>query len=107
MAEASAAEFKRVIESQHSGIATFHQSVRLRPAKAKDAPKDDWDGIVHIFELKENPQAKRAYAWAAPISGSTRSRFFAVLHMGRVTGPVEAVKAAAAAINKWGAAGVR
>ena len=102
MAEASTDELKRVIESQHSGTATFFQSVRLLQPKSRDG---DWDGIVHIFNLQDHPKAKRAYAWSSPVSGSARARFFAVLHMGRVTGPVEAVKAAAAAIRKWGAKG--
>jgi hypothetical protein len=102
MAEASTDDLKRVIESQHAGTATFLQSVRVHQKKANEG---DWDGIVHIFDLKDHPSAKRAYAWASPISGSARARFFAVLHTGRVTGPMEAVKAAAAAIRKWGAQG--
>lgn len=102
MAEAGTEQFKRVIESQHSGIATFAKSVCLLPKKPAAT---DWDGVVHIFDLKNNPGAKKAYAWSSPISGSTQPRFFAVLHMGRVTGPLEAVKAAAAAIRKWGAEG--
>jgi hypothetical protein len=103
MAEAGKEQFKRVIESQHSGVATFAQSVCVLPRK-KNAGSD-WDGIVHVFDLQNHPNAKKAYAWASPISGSTQSRFFAVLHQGRVTGPMEAVKAAAAAIRKWGAKG--
>jgi len=95
---------KGVIESQHGGTATFLQSLRVSQSKNKDA---DWDGIVHVFELKNHPKAKRAYAWSSAIHGSSRSRLFAVLHMGRVTGPVEAVKAAAGAIRKYGAQGAR
>jgi hypothetical protein len=75
--------------------------VRVLP-KAK---KGDWDGIVHLFELADHPKAKRAYAWSSPILGGTKPRYFAVLHMGQVKGPVEAVKAASAAIRKWGAQG--
>ena len=76
------------------------QSVRVLPSKAKQG---DWDGVVHLFELKDHPKAKRAYAWSSPIRGSMKPRYFAVLHMGQVTGPVDAVRAAAAAIGKWGA----
>jgi hypothetical protein len=50
--------------------------------------------------LKGHPKANRAYAWAVSIQGSDRLRFFAVLHMGPVTGPVEAVEAAAKVIRK-------
>ncbi len=101
MKDNGAEALKRVIESHHGGTATFARSVRVLP-KAK---KGDWDGIVHMFELKDNAKAKRAYAWASPIHGSTKPRYFAVLHMGQVKGPVEAVRAASAAIRKWGAQG--
>jgi len=36
----------------------------------------------------------RAYAWSSPIEGTTKRRFFAVLHIGSITSPVEAVRAA-------------
>ena len=53
-----------------------------------------WDGVVHVFELKgSNSGAFRAYAWSYERDDGKR-RFFAVLHMGPVTGPVEAVRAA-------------
>ena len=103
MKDIGAEALKRVIESQHGGRATFARSVRVLPSKTKQG---DWDGVVHLFELKDHPKAKRAYAWSAPIQGSTKPRYFAVLHMGQVGGPVDAVKAAAAAIEKWGSQSV-
>jgi len=103
MKDIGAEALKRVIESHHGGTATFARSVRVLPSKVKQG---DWDGVVHLFELADHPKAKRAYAWSSPILGSTKPRYFAVLHMGQVKGPVEAVKAAAAAIRKWGAQGV-
>jgi hypothetical protein len=93
-------QLKRVIESQHGGTATFLQSRQVYRSKNK---QPDWDGVVHVFDLKNHPKAKRAYAWSSLIQGSSRSRYFAVLHGGRITGPLEAVKAAAVAIRKWGA----
>ncbi len=98
MKDSGAEALKRVIESQHGGSATFTRSVRVLPAKNKQG---DWDGVVHLFDLKGHPKAKRAYAWSSPILGSTKPRYFAVLHMGQVAGPVDAVRAAAAAIRKW------
>lgn len=90
---------KRVIESQHGGTGAFVQSVRVvKPATAKD----QWDGLVHVFDLRGHAQAKRAYAWAAPIKGSTAPRYFAVLQQGKIKTPIDAVKAAAAAIERWG-----
>jgi hypothetical protein len=99
MEDVSADQLKRVIELQHGGTGVFVQSVRVH----KTAAKGEWDGVVHVFDLKDNPKANRAYAWAAPIKGGTKPRYFAVLHQGRIKGPADAVKAAAAAIEKWGA----
>jgi hypothetical protein len=33
-----------------------------------------------MFDLAAHPTATRAYAWSSPIEGSTKRRFFAVLH---------------------------
>jgi hypothetical protein len=94
-----AEQLKRVIESQHGGTATFVQAMRIVMPKAAQS---DWDGVVHVFDLQNNPKAKRAYAWASSIQGSNKPRYFAVLHAGKVTDPIEAVKAAVGAIKKWG-----
>jgi hypothetical protein len=53
-----------------------------------------WEGVVHVFDLTGHPKATRAYAWSSPIEGSDKRRFFAVLHQGPITSPVEAVRAA-------------
>ncbi len=53
-----------------------------------------WDGIVHVFDLEGHPNATRAYAWSSPIEGSDKRRFFAVLHLGGIRSPVDAVRAA-------------
>lgn len=95
MTVAIAGQLKRVIELQHGGSAIFRQSLRVHSA----AKSGEWDGIVHVFDLKDHPKSKRAYAWSSAIKGGTKPRYFAVLHSGRVTGPAEAVKAAAAAIR--------
>ena len=99
MQSVGAEQLKHVIESQHGGTATFVQAMRIVTPKAVQS---DWDGIVHVFDLQDNPKAKRAYAWAAAIHGSNKPRYFAVLHAGKVTDPIEAVKAAVGAIKKWG-----
>jgi hypothetical protein len=99
MSDVGAEQLKRVIEIQHGGTATFLQTLRVHEAVDKDGL---WDGQVHVFDLKDHPSAKRAYAWSSIIHGSSTSRFFAVLHQGRVTGPLQAVRAASAAIQKWG-----
>ncbi len=96
MGNASTDQLKRVIETRLGGIASFTRSTRVAPAGRQ---MSEWDGVVHLFDLKNHPHASRAYAWSSPIRGGSKPRYFAVLHMGRVKGPAEAVKAAAAAVR--------
>jgi hypothetical protein len=93
-------ELKHVVETQHGGIATLGQSV---PVDERHNGKPVWQGIVHVFDFAGNARATRAYAWSSPIEGSTKRRFFAVLHLGAITGPVEAVRAAIVAERRSGA----
>jgi hypothetical protein len=97
MSEISQAELKRAVESQHGGTATLVQSV---PVKETFRGKTVWEGVVHVFDLTDNPKATRAYAWSSPIEGSTKRRFFAVLHMGAIRSPVDAVRAAIVAEHR-------
>lgn len=53
-----------------------------------------------VFDLAGHPTATRAYAWSSPIEGSTKRRFFAVLHTERISSPLEAVRAAIVAEHK-------
>jgi hypothetical protein len=59
-----------------------------------------WEGVVHVFDLAGHRKATRAYAWSFPIAGSTKRRFFTVLHMGRIRSPLDAVRAAIAAEHR-------
>ena len=97
MSNANTEQLRRVIESQHGGRAAFRRSLRVLPPKAKASA--EWDGVVHIFDLQDHPKSKRAYAWSTAIKGGTKPRYFAVLHMGYVTGPAQAVVAAIRAIR--------
>src|SRR5471030_669243 len=90
-------ELKHGIESQHGGTATLAQSVPVRETH-KGEPV--WEGVVHMFDLQGHPKATRAYAWSSPIEGSDKRRFFAVLHMGAITSPVDAVRAAIVAEHR-------
>lgn len=92
------AHLKRVIESQHGGIATHVKSV---PVKETFQSQTVWEGIVEVFNLDNNPKATRAYAWSSPIEGSSKRRIYAVLHMGPIKSPQDAVKAAIVAEHKW------
>lgn len=87
---------KKVIDHQHGGESAYKHSVRVHKLPVRPGL---WDGIVHVFSLNGNPNATTAYAWAAPIDGSSSSRYFAVLQQGTVRGPLEAVEAVVKAIR--------
>ncbi|HTV60556.1 MAG TPA: hypothetical protein VMJ93_16905 [Verrucomicrobiae bacterium] len=55
--------------------------------------KTVWEGVVEVFELIGHPKADRAYAWRHDANGS-KKRHVAVLHLGPVTSPLLAVRAA-------------
>jgi hypothetical protein len=93
MAEVEADQLKQAVERMHGGSATLAQSV---PVRETFEGKMVWEGVVHVFDLA----ATRAYAWSSPIGGSTKRRFFAVLHTERINSPVEAVRAAIVAEQK-------
>lgn len=87
------------IERQHGGTATHVQSV---PVKETFAGQTVWEGVVEVFDLDDHPRATRAYAWSSPIEGSDKRRFFAILHLGGIRSPADAVKAAIVAEHKRG-----
>ncbi|HVC52490.1 MAG TPA: hypothetical protein VND87_10750 [Stellaceae bacterium] len=88
---------KAAIEGLHGGTATLAQSV---PVTETFEGKTVWEGVVHVFALAGHPKATRAYAWSSPIEGSTKRRFFAVLHTERISSPTEAVRAAIVAEHR-------
>jgi hypothetical protein len=91
MPEVDSTELQQAVERQHHCKARLAQSV---PVKETHKGETVWEGVVQVFDLEGHPTATRAYAWSSPIEGSDKRRFFAVLHLGPVTGPVEAVRAA-------------
>jgi hypothetical protein len=91
MGEVESDQLREAVERLHGGTATFAQSV---PVRETFHGKPVWEGVVHVFDLAGHPTATRAYAWSSPIEGSTKRRFFAVLHTERISSPVEAVRAA-------------
>lgn len=91
MTEVNPIELKRAVEAQHGCTAMLVQSV---PVTEAFEGTTIWEGVVHVFRIHGHPKATKAYAWSSPIEGSEKRRFFAVLHLGPVTSPVEAVRAA-------------
>jgi hypothetical protein len=75
VAEVSVDQLQRAVEGRHDG-----QTVG--------------EGVVHVFDLEDHPKATRAYAWSSPIEGSDKRRFYAVLHLGGIRSPLDAVRAA-------------
>jgi hypothetical protein len=90
-------QLREAIEFQHGGTATFVEAV---PVTETFQGKTVWEGVVHVFDLEGNVQSTRAYAWSSPIEGSTKRRFFAVLHMGGIRSPQDAVRAAIVAEHR-------
>ena len=95
--EAEPNELRIAVESMHHCSALLAQSV---PVIETHNGATVWEGVVHVFDLTGHPKATRAYAWSSTVEGSDKRRFFAVLHQGPITGPVEAVRAAIVAEHK-------
>lgn len=93
-------DVQAAVEAMHSSRATLAQSVSVREA-FQGQPV--WEGTVHVFDLEGHPSATRAYAWSSPIEGSDKRRFYAVLHLGGIRSPLDAVRAAIVAEHRQGA----
>lgn len=94
-------QLQEVVEQQHGGSATFVQSVPVRETYKGEIV---WDGVVHVFDLEGHSKASRAYAWSSPIEGSDKRQFFAVLRIGAIKSPQDAVRAAIVAEHRSGKA---
>lgn len=84
-------QLREAVENMHGGSARLVQAL---PITEQSGDKTVSEGVVHVFDLENNPQATRAYPWSSPIEGSTKRRYFAVLHLGGIRSPQDAVRAA-------------
>ncbi len=91
MIEVSPDQLKQAVEHQQDCTATLVESMSV---KEEFQGKTVWQGVVHVFDLEDHPNATRVYAWSSPIEGSTKRRFFTVLHLGGIRSPQDAVRAA-------------
>lgn len=91
MEEVAAGELLQSVEASHSCRATFAQATEVNEIFHGHKV---WEGTVHVFDLRGHPTATRAYAWSSPIEGSDKRRFYAVLHLGGIRSPLDAVRAA-------------
>ena len=81
---------QQAVEQLHHCQATFREVV---PVTECFEGKTVWDGEVHVFDLQGHLTASTCYAWASPVEGSEKKKFYAVLHTPPVTSPIEAVRA--------------
>ena len=84
-------QLRNAVESQHACRAKMVQTI---PVHEEFQGRAVWEGVVHVFDLEGHPKATRAYAWSSPIEGSEKRRFFAVLRLGAIQTPMDAVRAA-------------
>jgi aminoglycoside phosphotransferase (APT) family kinase protein len=84
-------ELRDVIRRLH-GVESTH--VETVPIKETFQGKTVWEGEVEVFDLKDHPQAARIYAWAHETENPKKPRHVTVLHMGPITSPLLAVRAA-------------
>ena len=84
-------ELKDVIRRLHGVEATHLESV---PVKETHDGKTVWEGIVEVFELHGHPKANKAYAWSHATDDPKKPRYITVLHLGPITSPLLAVRAA-------------
>jgi len=91
MQDVSPDRFKQAVEDMHGGTATFVESVAVKETFEGNSV---WEGVVYVFDLDGHPGAMRAYAWSSPVEGNTQRRFFAVLHLGFIRSPQDAVRSA-------------
>ena len=85
-------ELQNIIQHLHGAEAKHIESV---PVKETHQGRTVWEGIVEVFDLHGHPEARRAYAWAHDTDNPERpKRHIAVLHLGPVTSPQMAVRAA-------------
>lgn len=89
--EVSSHELKQAVEKTHGGTAKLLERV---PILERFQGKTAWEGVVHVFALENHPKATKCYAWSAPVEGSKKRRFYAVLHTPPINSPADAVRAA-------------
>lgn len=83
-------DLKQAVERLHRCQASFLEDVAV---VEKFGNETIWSGIVSVFLIKGHSQANKCYAWSSPIEGSTKRRFYAVLHVPPVDSPEKAVRA--------------
>ena len=85
-------ELKVIILRIHDAEATHVSSV---PVTEMFNDQTVWDGTVEVFDLDGHPKAHKVYAWSHDTDDPANpKRHVTVLHMGPITSPQLAVRAA-------------
>jgi hypothetical protein len=90
MIEVDLCQLKQAVEGQHGGKPALVSA----PVKEVYEGKTVWEGVVHVFDLEGYPKATRAYAFVVSSGRQQPAPFFAVLHLGGIRSPLDAVRAA-------------
>lgn len=88
--EVSLEDLKQAVEGLHNVKAKYRKKTHVTETHEGQTV---WDGDVYVFDLKNHPTAKQAYVWSSHIRGSTKRRFYAVLHAPPVQSAQDAVRA--------------
>lgn len=81
---------RAVVGGMHKCRATYRELAHVRE---EYQGQPIWEGHVYVFDLEGHATASRCYAWSDPVEGTSRRRFFAVLHQPPVDSPEKAVRA--------------
>lgn len=84
-------ELQDVIKRLH-GVESKH--VDSVPIKEVFQGRTVWEGIVEVFDLIGHQKANRLYAWAYETDNPKKPKHVTVLHIGPITSPLLAVRAA-------------
>lgn len=91
-------ELQEVIERLHGSNAVYVETV---PVKEVFDGQTVWEGEVEVFDLTDNPQASRVFAWAYDFDDSEKpTQHVTVLQIPPATTPENAVKASIVADYK-------
>ena len=97
MKDKTIASLKQAVEGLHNAKAKYKKKTHVKETFEGQLV---WEGDVYIFDLKDHPKAKLAYAWSSPVEGSDNKRFYAVLHAPPIKSAQDAVRASIA--NDYG-----
>jgi hypothetical protein len=86
-------QLRQLVEAEHGGEAVTGHTVQVLHV-AGDLV---WEATVHVFGLKRNPNATKAFAWTCPRDGENH----VVLKSHRIARPVEAVRSVVES-SGWG-----